>query len=143
MNAQAVILLVEDNPGDVELTQRALRHRGVAAHTTLVARDGQQALDLVQQVCSGSGSPRPDVVLLDLHLPKIDGLEVLQQWRTQDETRDLPVVVMVSNKEQRDDIRRDVVGANGVLLKPLNAADFIDLVRELGLTQLVAERPEA
>jgi two-component system response regulator len=121
------ILLVEDNPDDERLTRRALR-RGNLANPVVVARNGEEAL---QQVFGPS--PLPCVVLLDLKLPKVDGLEVLRQIRGSDRTRLLPVVVLTSSSEDRDIIESYSLGANSYVRKPVNIDEFTEAVRQLGL----------
>ncbi|PSN12830.1 two-component system response regulator [filamentous cyanobacterium CCT1] len=130
------ILLVEDNPDDERLTLRALR-RGHLANPVVVAHNGEEAL---QQVF-GSG-PLPCVVLLDLKLPKVDGLEVLRQIRGRDRTRLLPVVVLTSSSEDRDIIESYSLGANSYVRKPVNIDEFSEAVRQLGLYwALISELP--
>ncbi|PSR15754.1 two-component system response regulator [filamentous cyanobacterium CCP3] len=130
------ILLVEDNPDDERLTLRALR-QGHLANPIVVARNGEEAL---QQVF-GSG-PLPCVVLLDLKLPKVDGLEVLRQIRSRDRTQLLPVVVLTSSSEDRDIIESYSLGANSYVRKPVNIDEFSEAVRQLGLYwALISELP--
>ncbi len=130
------ILLVEDNPDDERLTLRALR-RGHLANSVVVARNGEEAL---QQVF-GPGL-LPCVVLLDLKLPKVDGLEVLRQIRGSDRTRLLPVVVLTSSSEDRDIIESYSLGANSYVRKPVNIDEFTEAVRQLGLYwALISELP--
>ncbi|MGB3202617.1 MAG: response regulator [Nodosilinea sp.] len=121
------ILLVEDNPDDERLTLRAL-HRGHLANPVVVARNGEEAL----QQMFGPG-PLPCVVLLDLKLPKVDGLEVLRQLRACDRTRLLPVVVLTSSSEDRDMIESYSLGANSYVRKPVNVDEFTEAVRQLSL----------
>jgi CheY-like chemotaxis protein len=121
------ILLVEDNPDDERLTLRALR-RGNLSNPIVVARNGEEALGLI----FGPGS-LPCVVLLDLKLPKVDGLEVLRQIRSRDRTRLLPIVVLTSSSEDRDMIESYSLGANSYVRKPVNIDDFTNAVRQLGL----------
>jgi CheY-like chemotaxis protein len=136
MTAMRPILLVEDNPDDEHLTRRALR-RGHLANPVIVARNGEEAL---QQVFGPSHLPC--VVLLDLKLPKIDGLEVLRQIRASDRTRQLPVVVLTSSSEDRDIIESYSLGANSYVRKPVNIDEFTEAVRQLGLYwALISELP--
>jgi CheY-like chemotaxis protein len=138
MTKMRPILLVEDNPDDERLTLRALR-RGHLANPIVVARNGEEALNLVL----GDG-PLPCVVLLDLKLPKVDGLEVLRQIRSRDRTRLLPVVVLTSSSEDRDIIESYSLGANSYVRKPVNIDDFTDAVRQLGLYwALINELPSS
>ena len=130
------ILLVEDNPDDERLTRRAL-HRSHLAHPIVVARNGEEAL---RQVFGSA--PLPCVVLLDLKLPKVDGLEVLRQIRSSDRTRLLPVVMLTSSSEDRDIIESYSLGANSYVRKPVNIDEFTEAVRQLGLYwALISELP--
>lgn len=136
MTAVRSILLVEDNPDDERLTLRALR-RGNLANPVVVARNGEEAL---RQVFSPG--PLPCVVLLDLKLPKVDGLEVLRQIRARDRTRLLPVVMLTSSSEDRDIIESYSLGANSYVRKPVNIDEFTEAVRQLGLYwALISELP--
>jgi len=121
------ILLVEDNPDDERLTIRALR-RGNVANEILVAHNGEEALKMVL-----NADPLPSVVLLDLKLPKVDGLEVLRQIRANEHTRLLPVVVLTSSSEDRDIINSYNLGANSYVRKPVEIEKFTEAVRQLGL----------
>ncbi len=125
------IVLVEDNRDDEELTLRAL-HRNNIANDVRVARDGAEALELL--LAEGD---LPQVVLLDLKLPKIDGLEVLRRLRANERTRLLPVVVLTSSREERDVIESYSLGANSYVRKPVDFAQFVEAVRNLGLYWLV------
>ncbi len=130
------ILLVEDNPDDERLTLRALA-RGNLANPVVVARNGEEALQQVMNV-----TPLPCVVLLDLKLPKVDGLEVLRQIRVSDRTRLLPVVILTSSSEDRDIIESYNLGANSYVRKPVNIDEFTEAVRQLGLYwALISELP--
>lgn len=130
------ILLVEDNPDDERLTLRALR-RGNLANPVVVARNGEEAL---RQVFGPE--PLPCVVLLDLKLPKVDGLEVLRQIRASDRTGLLPVVILTSSSEDRDIIESYSLGANSYVRKPVNIDEFTEAVRQLGLYwALISELP--
>ncbi len=133
-----VILLVEDNPDDVQLTLRALTKSHIA-NTVVVAQDGAEALDYL--FCTGKYAGRegglPQVVLLDLKMPKVDGLEVLQRLRADARTRVLPVVVLTTSNEERDKVESYQLGANSYVRKPVDFTAFIDAVRNLGLYWLV------
>ena len=134
-----VILLVEDKPDDEELARLAFAECKIA-HRLEVARDGQEALDYL--FATGKYSDRdicdqPQVVLLDLKLPKIDGLEVLRRIRTNENTRLLPVVILTSSKEQKDLVESYSLGANGYIQKPVDFAQFLEAARQLGLYWLV------
>ncbi len=139
-----VILLVEDNPDDVELTLRAFESANLG-NDIVVARDGVEALEYLY--CAGRYASReptlPEVVLLDLKLPKVDGLEVLHKIRSTESTRSLPVVILTSSAEQRDLIRSYDFGANSYVRKPVDFAEFVDAARQLGLYWLVLNRRPA
>ncbi|MBI2934736.1 MAG: response regulator [Chloroflexi bacterium] len=134
------ILLVEDNPGDVALTRRALSKSGVA-NELVVAEDGVQALKYLLGDGQAPPSPLPVVVLLDLKLPKIDGLEVLKQVRSNEATRLLPVVILTSSAEERDLVNSYNLGANSYIRKPVNFDEFAKAIRELGSYLLVLNQP--
>ena len=132
-----MILLVEDNPDDEELTRRALERNNIR-NEVVVARDGAEALDCLFGTGSHEGKPiAPTVVLLDLKLPKVDGLEVLRRIRADDRTRLIPVVILTSSKEEQDLIQGYSSGANSYVRKPVDFAKFVDAVRQLGLYWLV------
>jgi two-component system response regulator len=133
------ILLVEDNPDDEALTLRALRKNNVA-NEVAVARDGAEALDYL--FCRGRYADRdiktqPSITLLDLKLPKVDGLEVLRQIRANPATQLLPVVILTSSKEEQDIVNGYRLGANSYIRKPVDFDQFVDAVRNLGLYWLV------
>ena len=132
------ILLVEDNPQDAELTQRALR-RGHIANPIVWARDGVEALDYL--FARGPYADRPGVlpqlVLLDLKLPKVDGLEVLAEIRKDPRTKIVPVVILTSSVEEQDLLRGYGLGANSYIRKPVDFVEFVETVRQLGLYWLV------
>jgi two-component system, response regulator len=131
------ILLVEDNPDDVELAKRALKKNNIMNEVTL-ARDGAEALDLLHGRQGDAGpSVRPTVVLLDLKLPKVDGLEVLRRIRSDPRTRTLPVVILTSSKEERDLVESYNLGANSYIRKPVDFTQFTEAVRQLGLYWLL------
>lgn len=134
-----MILLVEDNPDDEVLTVRALKKNNIG-NELAVARDGAEALDFL--FCSGKYAERnpldtPQVILLDLKLPKVDGLEVLRRIRADDRTKLLPVVILTSSKEEQDMIAGYRLGANSYVRKPVDFNEFVDAVRQLGLYWLV------
>ena len=133
------ILLVEDNPDDEELTLRALR-RNQIANEVIVAHDGQEALDFIFGQAAWEGrdpADLPALILLDLNLPKIDGLSVLRQIRADERTRRAPVVILTSSSEQRDLISGYDLGANSYVRKPVAFEEFVEAVRQLGLYWLV------
>jgi two-component system response regulator len=133
------ILLVEDNPDDEALTLRAL-HKNKILNNITVVRDGAEALDYLfcQGVYAGRDPDQtPSVILLDLKLPKVDGLEVLRRLRADNATRLLPVVILTSSKEEHDLIEGYRLGANSYIRKPVDFDQFMEAVRQLGLYWLV------
>ncbi len=134
MPLEKLILLVEDNPDDVELTMRALKDSNIVNRVT-VARDGVEALDYL--FVPGKLPRMPEVVLLDLKLPRVDGLELLRRIRADERTRLLPVVVLTSSTEEEDMIKSYSLGANSYIRKPVNFSEFAEAVRQLGLYWLV------
>ena len=137
------ILLVEDNPDDVDLTLRALRQYNVSNEISVV-RDGAEALDYL--FATGAYADRdtsalPAVVILDLKLPKVDGLEVLQRMRADERTALTPVVILTSSKEERDMINGYKFGANSYVQKPVDFTEFIEAARQLGLYWFVINEP--
>jgi two-component system response regulator len=141
-----VIFLVEDNPADEALTLRAFRKNNLA-NRIVVARDGSEALDwLFATGTHASRDPEllPELVLLDLKLPKVDGLEVLQRLRADRRTKLLPVVVLTSSREEADILRSYDLGANSYICKPVDFTQFCEAVGQLGLYWLVLnERPKS
>jgi CheY-like chemotaxis protein len=136
---EKIILLVEDNPDDIALTLRALKKNNIANKVT-VARDGEEALEYLTATGRYAGraaTDRPEVVLLDLKLPRAGGLEVLRAIRANPRTRLLPVVVLTSSSEERDIIASYDLGANSYIRKPVDFNQFVEAVRELGLYWLV------
>jgi two-component system, response regulator len=131
------ILLIEDNADDEQLTLRAMRQSEVP-NMILVARDGAEALD--QLFGPNSASRLPDLILLDLKLPKVSGLEVLQKIRSEEKTRALPIVVLTSSDEEKDIVESYNHGANSYIRKPVDFDEFIDAVRQLGLYWLTMNR---
>lgn len=133
------ILLVEDNPDDVELTLRALNKNNILNEVT-VARDGQQALDYFFGV-GASENVAPSVILLDLKLPKIDGLEVLRRIRADPRTCLQPIVILTSSREEQDIVSSYRLGANSYIRKPVDFDQFVEAIRQLGLYWLVLNEP--
>jgi two-component system response regulator len=139
MNSKKIILLVEDNPDDEELTLRAL-DRNHIANEVVVAHDGEEALDFVFGRGAWAGrdpADLPALILLDLNLPKLDGLGVLRQIRADERTRRAPVVILTSSREQQDLLRGYDLGANSYVRKPVEFDEFVEAVRQLGVYWLV------
>ena len=136
------ILIVEDDPNDVELTLTALADYNLA-NEVVVTRDGQQALDYLH--CRGEFSTRangnPAVMLLDLKLPKIGGLEVLQQIKSDERLKMIPVVVLTSSNEEKDMMRSYSLGVNAYVVKPVDFHEFVNAVKELGVFWAVINEP--
>ncbi len=140
---EKTILLVEDNPNDEELTLRALKKNNILNPVTIV-RDGAEALDYLfcQGVYAGRDARlQPAVTLLDLKLPKIDGLEVLKRLRTDARTRLLPVVILTSSKEEQDLVSSYDLGANSYIRKPVDFIQFMEAIRHVGLYWLMMNEP--
>jgi len=140
--SNGVILLVEDNPDDVDLTIRALDKRNIL-NEVVVAHDGAEALDYLfgNGNYAGRDGRLPAVVLLDLKLPKIDGLEVLRRIRASETTKLLPVVILTSSKEERDVIDGYSNGANSYMRKPVDFNQFADAIQYFGLYWLLVNEP--
>jgi CheY-like chemotaxis protein len=143
MTRSRIILLVEDNPDDVVLTLRAFEQSKIA-NDIIVVKDGLEALDYL--FATGIYRERdsrvmPEVVLLDLNLPKVGGLDVLRRMRADVRTRRLPVVVLTSSKEEQDVVRSYDLGANSFVRKPVDFVEFLDASRQLGLYWLVLNEP--
>lgn len=137
--SEKIILLVEDNPDDEALTIRALKKNNIANRVE-VARDGVQALDYLFGTGTHDGrdaSHLPQIVLLDLKLPKVDGLEVLKRIRSDDRTKFVPVTILTSSKEEQDLITSYASGANSYIRKPVDFTQFTEAVRQLGMYWLV------
>lgn len=137
------ILLVEDNPNDVELTLRALKKHNIT-NKVHVVKDGAEALEYI--FATGAYAHRkiedhPRVILLDLKLPKVDGLEVLRQIKSREQTKMIPVVVLTSSKEERDLGESYKLGANSYIAKPVDFESFVKAVSELGLYWLLLNQP--
>src|SRR5687768_17075149 len=137
-STSAYILLVEDNPDDEKLTLRALKQSDIP-NETMVARDGEEACTFL----FGNGGPLerlPDLVLLDLKLPKVGGLEILQRMRRDERTKSVPIVILTSSDEERDIMMSYNLGANSYIRKPVDYAQFIETVKLLGQYWLTANR---
>src|ERR1700676_2530298 len=144
MNKLGRILMVEDDPKDVELTLTALEEYNLA-NEVIVTRDGEQALDYLH--CRGEyktrSSGNPAVMLLDLKLPKVDGLEVLKQIKSDDELRMIPVVVLTSSKEEKDMVASYKLGVNPYVVKPVEFHDFVNPIKELCVFWGVINEPQS
>jgi two-component system response regulator len=140
---QVEILLVEDNPSDVELTMRALKRHNLA-NMVHVVKDGAEALDFIfatgayvaRDICN-----RPKVILLDLKLPKVDGLEVLGKIKSDERTKVTPVVVFTSSREERDIVESYKLGVNSYIVKPVDFDKFLQAISELGMYWLLLNQP--
>jgi two-component system response regulator len=143
MMREKTILLVEDNPKDEALTLRALKRHHIQ-NNVVVARDGVEALDYLLGPGDANGRvgrPLPQLMLLDLKLPKIDGLEVLRRIRAAERTRLLPVVILTSSAEERDILEGYRLGTNSYVRKPVDFVEFTEAVRQLGLYWLLVNTP--
>jgi two-component system response regulator len=143
MKRNNVILLVEDNPDDAELTLRAFRKSKILNEIVVVS-DGVGALDYLFGTGAHAGrdpKSKPEVILLDLNLPKIGGLEVLRRIRADEQTRRIPVVVLTSSNEERDIVSSYNLGANSFVRKPVDFAQFVEAAQQLGLYWLVRNQP--
>ena len=142
MAALGRILMVEDDPKDVELTLTALDEYNLA-NEVVVTRDGQEALDYLN--CRGSFASRSDgnpaVLLLDLKLPKVDGLEVLQRLKSDEKLKTIPVVVLTSSHEEKDMVASYRMGVNAYVVKPVDFHEFVNAVKELGVFWAVINQP--
>ena len=140
---EKVILLVEDSQRDEELVLRALRKNNIK-NEVVIARDGAEALDYLFATGVHAGrnaAELPTVVLLDIKLPKIDGLEVLRRIRSDERTKLLPVVILTSSKEDKDRLAGYTSGANSFVRKPIEFAEFSEAIRQLGLYWLILNEP--
>jgi len=145
VSAPVEILIVEDNPNDLEMTMRGLQKARLVNHIE-VARDGAEALDFV--FCEGAYAGRsidnqPKVILLDLKLPKVDGLEVLTRLKEDPRTRAIPVVMLTSSQEQSDLLASYQNGVNSYIVKPVNFESFVQAVADLGMYWMLLNQPPA
>jgi CheY-like chemotaxis protein len=142
MDTLGRILMVEDDPKDVELSLMALEEYNLA-NEVVVTRDGQEALDYLY--CRGQYSARasdnPAVLLLDLKLPKVDGLEVLHKIKSDERLKTIPVVVLTSSREERDMMRSYQLGVNAYVVKPVDFHEFVNAIKELGIFWAVINQP--
>lgn len=141
--SEGEILLVEDNADDVELTMHTMRQENLA-NSIVVTRDGEEALDFL--FCRGAFSERsfehpPKVILLDLKLPKVDGLEVLREIKQDPRTRAIPVVILTASREESDLVKGYQLGVNGYIQKPVDFDQFRQIVKQVGLYWLVVNEP--
>jgi CheY-like chemotaxis protein len=137
------ILLVEDSKDDLDMTLRALRKANLTNHIH-VARDGEEAVEFI--FCQGAHAGRtfenpPKVILLDLKLPKIDGMEVLKRIKSDERTKMIPVVILTSSKEQRDVVESYNLGVNSYIVKPVNFGGFATAIQEVGMYWLIHNQP--
>ncbi len=142
MTEAVEILLVEDNPSDIKLAMHAFQKSNIANHVK-VLRDGAEALEYVfctDRYSSRKGHGQPKVILLDLKLPLVDGLEVLRRIKSDPETKAIPIVVMTSSSEDRDVVESYQLGVNGYVQKPVDFDQFTNAVRHLGLFWLLVNR---
>ena len=142
MNELGRILIVEDDPKDVELTLIALEEYNLA-NEVVVTRDGEEALDYLY--CRGNfkmrSSDNPAVLLLDLKLPKVNGLEVLQQIKSDEKLKMIPVVVLTSSREERDMVASYKLGVNAYVVKPVDFHEFVNAIKELGIFWAIINEP--
>jgi CheY-like chemotaxis protein len=142
MNKLGRILLVEDDPKDVELTLTALEEYNLA-NEVIVASDGEEALEYLYSrgKFKTRSNGNPSVMLLDLKLPKVDGLEVLKQIKSEEKLRMIPVVVLTSSKEERDMVASYRLGVNAYVVKPVDFHEFVNAIKELGVFWAVINEP--
>ena len=142
MNKLGRILLVEDDPKDVELTLTALEEYNLA-NEVIVARDGEEALEYLYSrgKFKTRSSDNPAVVLLDLKLPKVDGLEVLKQIKSEEKLRMMPVVVLTSSKEEKDMVASYKLGVSAYVVKPVDFHEFVNAIKELGVFWAIINEP--
>ena len=136
------ILLVEDDPKDVELTMTALEEYNLS-NEVVVASDGEEALDYLHSrgKFQGRSGDNPAVLLLDLKLPKVDGLEVLQQIKSDEKLKLIPVVVLTSSREERDMVSSYKLGVNAYVVKPVDFHEFVNAIKELGVFWAIINQP--
>lgn len=142
-NDSVEILLVEDNPNDVELTLHALK-KSRLTNKIQVVRDGEEAINFIfnnQESVNGKNPSRPKVILLDLKLPKIDGIEVLRRIKNDPLTQSIPVVVLTSSNEERDITETYKLGVNSYIVKPVDFAKFVEAMHTLGMYWLMLNHP--
>jgi len=143
MDDQVEILLVEDNPNDIELTLRALKKNNLA-NKVLVVTDGAQALDFIFHTGAYAGrvtDNHPKIILLDLKLPKVDGIEVIRKIKSEMETKVIPIVVLTSSEEEKDVMESYGLGVNSYIVKPVDFDKFAKTVADIGLYWLLINKP--
>ena len=143
INETVEILLVEDNPNDVELTMRALKKNHLA-NKVLVVTDGAQALDFIFRTGAYTGrgvANNPKIVLLDLKLPKVNGIEVIRKIKSDKETKAIPIVVLTSSEEEKDVTESYGLGVNSYIVKPVDFTKFAQVVADAGLYWLLINKP--
>jgi DNA-binding response OmpR family regulator len=142
MSTLGRIVLVEDDPKDVELTLTALEEYNLA-NEVIVTRDGEEALDYLYRrgTFSTRSNDNPAVLLLDLKLPRVDGLEVLQQIKSDQKLKMIPVVVLTSSREERDMVASYSLGVNAYVVKPVNFHEFVNAIKELGIFWAIINQP--
>ena len=142
MSTLGRILLVEDDPKDVELTLTALEEYHLA-NEVIVTRDGEEALDYLYRrgTFTARSNDNPAVLLLDLKLPRVDGLEVLQQIKSDQKLKMIPVVVLTSSREERDMVASYSLGVNAYVVKPVNFHEFVNAIKELGIFWAIINQP--
>lgn len=142
MNYEVEILLVEDNPQDAEMAIRALKKNNLANHLIHV-KDGEEALDFIftrGAFSDRKGKSNPKVILLDLKLPKVGGLEILKEVKSNPNTKTIPVVVLTSSKEENDMVESYKLGVNSYIVKPVDFDKFINCIKDLGMYWLVVNQ---
>ncbi len=142
-NSELEILLIEDNPSDAELAIRALRKNNIANHITHI-KDGAEALEFLfgtGRYAERNIQQKPKVILLDLKMPKVNGIEVLEKIKSNEQTRQIPVVVLTSSKEHPDVEKSYHLGANSYIVKPVDFESFRKIVNELGIYWLMLNQP--
>jgi two-component system, response regulator len=142
MNQEKVeIVLIEDNPADVELTLKALKKNNLENHVRVLT-DGEEAVDYLLTTCASPGRPGcPHLILLDLKLPKVSGLEVLEKIRSDQRTKMIPVVVLTSSAEEKDRIESYKLGVNSYIVKPVEFDNFAKVVSQIGFYWVLLNKP--
>jgi CheY-like chemotaxis protein len=134
------ILLVEDSPDDIELTRRAFAKSRIA-NELVVVNDGEQACHFLFEGEAGNGRGYPRIILLDMHMPKLSGIEVLERIRADERTRLIPTIIMTASKEEEDALKSYRHGVNSFIRKPVDFEEFAEAVRQVGLYWLVLNEP--